>query len=86
MQLLKALALVSTEDPDELMIVSMHPLMHACARGRQNADQQHTHWLAMGSVIAFAYLAGVIHAVDRQLQMHVESVVSGISTRYSWAH
>ena len=75
-QLLKAFALVSTEAADESMTLSMHPLVHAWARDRQNADERHAVWLSMGCVMAFARVAGLSRALDRQLQAHVESVVA----------
>ena len=74
---LKALALVSTHVDDGQVSVSMHPLVHAWARDRQDQQRQHESWIAMGSVVA---LSGSAHdlwrAQARQLQSHLQAATS----------
>jgi tetratricopeptide (TPR) repeat protein len=76
-RLLKAFALLSTDLYDGFLSVSMHPLIHAWARDRQNEDEQHENWLQMGCLIALARGEGALwrkHA--RQLQSHVEALTA----------
>ncbi|KAJ9493635.1 hypothetical protein H2202_010879 [Exophiala xenobiotica] len=49
---LRAFALVSTTVDNGYMRGSMHPLVHAWARDRQDERQQHESWIAMGCVVA----------------------------------
>ncbi|KAI9879170.1 MAG: hypothetical protein M1823_006868, partial [Watsoniomyces obsoletus] len=46
--LLKAFSLVSTDTHEGYLSVSMHPLIHAWARDRQDASEQHQSWLTAG--------------------------------------
>ena len=75
--ILEALALVSTDRDDGYTSVSMHPLVHAWARDRQNQQRQHESWIAMGSVVA---LSGSAHDLwrrqARQLQPHLQAATS----------
>ena len=76
-QLLKAFALVTTDVSSDSMSVSMHPLVHAWARDRQSADEQHENWLSMVCIVALARKCRTMtRAHDRQLQPHVESVTA----------
>jgi Tetratricopeptide repeat len=75
--LLKALSLVSTGSQDGSLSVSMHPLVHAWARDRQDDGEQHQHWLQMGCVMAFAWNEGAYwQAHGRQLQSHIEELTA----------
>lgn len=75
-QLLKAFALVTTDTSVTSMHVSMHPLVHAWARDRQNADEQHQSWLSMACIMALAGRNSKIrNTLDRQLQVHFEALV-----------
>ena len=73
--LLKAFSLVSTDTHDGYLSVSMHPLVHAWARDRQNEDEQHTLWLQMGCLIALARDEEILwRKHERLLQSHVEKL------------
>jgi hypothetical protein len=74
--LLKAFSLVSTDTYNGSLSVSMHPLVHAWARDRQDDAEQHQHWLQMGCVLALAYSEGSWQAHRRQLQSHIEALTA----------
>jgi hypothetical protein len=52
--LLQAFSLVSTDTHSGYLSVSMHPLIHAWARDRQDADRQHHSWLTAGCLAAMS--------------------------------
>lgn len=54
LSLLRTFALISLNTNDVLQHISMHPLVHAWARDRQDLIQQRTAWLAMGCLFAVA--------------------------------
>ena len=75
--LLKVFSLVSTDCYDGSLSVSMHPLIHAWARDRQDEREQHQHWLQMGCVIAFGRGEGALWQTHRrQLQSHIEALTA----------
>jgi Tetratricopeptide repeat len=75
--LLKTFSLVSTDSHDASLSVSMHPLVHAWARDRQDDGEQHQHWLQMGCVIALARSEEVLwQGRGRQLQSHIEALIA----------
>jgi hypothetical protein len=49
--LLKAFSLVSTDTNEGFLSVSMHPLVHAWARDRLSAKQQHEYWVITGCLV-----------------------------------
>jgi tetratricopeptide (TPR) repeat protein len=74
---LKAFALVSTNVDNGHITVSMHPLVHAWARDRQDERQQHESWIAMGCVMALSGLEKEIWRLHaRQLQPHLQATTS----------
>jgi predicted GNAT family N-acyltransferase len=74
---LKAFALVSTNVDNGHITVSMHPLVHAWARDRQDERQQHESWIAMGCVMALSGLEKEIWRVHaRQVQPHLQATTS----------
>ena len=73
--LLKAFSLVSTDSHDGVLSVSMHPLVHAWARDRQDDEEQHQHWLQMGCVVALTRGEEALwRARGRQLQSHIDAL------------
>lgn len=75
-QQLKSFALVTTDMSSTSMNVSMHPLVHAWARDRQNVDEQHKNWLSMACIMVLAWRNHSLnHTLDRQLQAHFESII-----------
>lgn len=75
-QQLKSFALVTTNVSGTSMTVSMHPLVHAWARDRQNADEQHKNWLSMTCVMVMARDYGAMdHVLHRQTKVHFESII-----------
>ena len=76
-QLLKAFSLVSSDSHEGSVSVSMHSLVHAWARDRQNKDEQHGSWLQMGCVTSFARQDdNTWKNHERQLQPHVEAMMA----------
>ena len=70
---LKVLSLVSTDDYKGSLSVSMHPLVHAWARDRQDRAEQHQNWLQMGCALTLAYGKRTSWQVDAsQLEAHIE--------------
>jgi Tetratricopeptide repeat len=75
--LLKAFSLVSTDSNDGHLTVSMHPLIHAWARDRQDHTGQHESWLQMGCVMALACGEEALWKVrERLLQSHAEALTA----------
>jgi hypothetical protein len=75
--ILKAFALVSTDIYDGQTSVSMHPLVHAWARDRQDYQEQHKAWLQMGCLVAISGFDGDFWRMHgRQLQPHVQATTS----------
>ena len=75
--LLKAFSLVSTDNYDGYSSVSMHGLVHAWARDRQNTSEQHVAWLRAGCLIALSYDDDLLWRKQaRQLQSHLQAVMS----------
>lgn len=75
-QQLKSFALVTTNMSRTSVNVSMHPLVQAWSRDRQNADEQHRNWLSMACIMVLADRSGTVdHMLKGQLQAHVESVI-----------
>jgi len=74
---LKEFSLVSTHSQDNFVFVSLHPLVHAWARDRQDQQQQRQTWLQMACLVALAVRYEVLTLYQkRQLQPHVEALVS----------
>jgi tetratricopeptide (TPR) repeat protein len=74
---LRAFALVSADMHDGHVSVSMHPLVHAWARDRQNEQQQHESWVTVGCIVAFSRSDGDMWRVHvRQLQPHLHAMTS----------
>ncbi|RMZ89045.1 hypothetical protein DV736_g3719, partial [Chaetothyriales sp. CBS 134916] len=75
-QLLKAFSLVSTDSQNNHLSVSMHPLIHAWARDRQEKDKKHKSWLQMGCLMAMGSSDRMVWKKhERQLQPHIEALV-----------
>lgn len=73
--LLKVFSLVTTSSYNGHLHVSMHALIQAWARDRQNETQQHRTWLQIGSVVALALQStDLSHKFLRQLQTHIEAL------------
>jgi hypothetical protein len=73
--LLKALSLVSTDTSDGFLSVSIHPLIHAWARDRQELTEQHDSWITTGCIVAMSlYDEGLWRQHGRQLQPHVQAL------------
>ena len=73
--MLKALSLVSTDDYDGVLSISMHPLIHAWARDRQNMAEQHKSWIATGCLFAMLDRHSELWLRIRwQLQPHVQAL------------
>ncbi|KIW10708.1 hypothetical protein PV08_11672 [Exophiala spinifera] len=75
--MLKAFALVSMDVDEEHTCVSMHPLVHAWARDRQDEWQQHASWVAMGCIVALSQSESEMWRVHgRDLQPHLHALTS----------
>ena len=75
--LLKAFSLVSTDNYDVYPSVSMHGLVHAWARDRQNTSEQHVAWLGAGTLVALSADEDLFWTRQaRQLQSHLQAVTS----------
>lgn len=75
-QLLKSFALVSVDHDNDWLSVSMHPLIHAWARDRQDESVQHENWLRMICLMALSRRhRSSNRRSELQLQPHVEAVV-----------
>ena len=73
--LCKAFALVSTDSHDGFLSVSMHPLVHAWARDRLDATEQHKAWLATGCLMAASRGDRKLwRQRERQLQPHLQAL------------
>ncbi|KAF7505264.1 hypothetical protein GJ744_001127 [Endocarpon pusillum] len=80
--LCKTFALVSTDTQGGFMSVSMHPLIHAWARDRADATEQHEAWLTTGSLIAISYSDSELwRQHGRQLQSHLQALMVWKSSR-----
>ena len=76
-QLLKAFSLLSTDAHNEYLSVSMHPLIHAWARDRQDQNRHHDSWLQMACLMAVGKKDGPLWKKhERQLQSHIEALVA----------
>ncbi|OQV11358.1 NB-ARC domain-containing protein, partial [Cladophialophora immunda] len=74
---LRAFALVSTNVENGHVLVSMHPLVHAWARDRQDEHQHHASWVAMGCIVAVSRSEDDMWRVHaRQLQPHLQAITS----------
>ncbi|ERF74884.1 hypothetical protein EPUS_09291 [Endocarpon pusillum Z07020] len=74
-RLCRTLALMSTDTQDGVMSVSMHPLVHAWARDRANAAEQHKGWLTTGCLMAVSRSDGELwRRRGRQLQPHMQTL------------
>ncbi|EXJ96330.1 hypothetical protein A1O1_01456 [Capronia coronata CBS 617.96] len=73
---LRALALVSRHVEDGQVRVSMHPLVHAWARDRQDERRQHASWVAMSCVVALSGGDDMWRVQARLLQPHVQATTS----------
>ncbi|EXJ60464.1 hypothetical protein A1O7_04617 [Cladophialophora yegresii CBS 114405] len=74
---LRTFALVSTTVEHGQMSVSMHPLVHAWARDRQDEPQQHESWICMGCVVAVSASEKEMWRIyARQLQPHLQAITS----------
>ena len=75
--LLQAFSLVSTDTYDNYLSVSMHLLIHAWARDRQDASQQHQSWLTTRCLIAISRDDTELWRIrGRQLQPHLQALTS----------
>jgi tetratricopeptide (TPR) repeat protein len=80
--LCKAFALVSTDSHDGFVSVSMHPLVHAWARDRADAREQHEAWVATGCLMAVSRSDGELwRQRGRQLQSHLQALTLWDSSR-----
>ena len=81
-QLCKAFALVSIDDHDGFLSVSMHTLVHAWARDRADAIEQHEAWLATGCLMAASRSDNELwRQRGRQLQPHLQALTSWDTNR-----
>ena len=81
-RMLKALSLVSTDDYNGVLSVSMHPLIHAWARDRQSMKEQHNSWIATGCL--FALLSPTSDfwlQIKWQLQPHIQALTSWVISK-----
>ena len=70
---LKLLSLISTDNYKGSLSVSMHPLVHAWARDRQEPAERHRNWIQMGCALALAYGKRTSWQVDAsQLEAHID--------------
>ena len=53
--LLKSFSLVSTDTHSGFLSVSMHPLVHAWARDRQDSEGQNSSWIMSGCIMALSW-------------------------------
>ncbi|KAK5202297.1 hypothetical protein LTR41_011958 [Exophiala xenobiotica] len=86
---LRAFALVSTTVDNGYMRGSMHPLVHAWARDRQEERQQHESWIAMGCVVAASRSEREMWRVRRRhLQPHLQACTyyQGTATLQLYTH
>lgn len=73
---LKAFALISTDSENNIIYISMHPLVHAWARDRQSIAELHQSWLRMGCIAAFAEDQKFLSQEHRRsFQPHIEALV-----------
>jgi hypothetical protein len=73
--LLKAFSLVSTDTHSGFLSVSIHPLIHAWARDRQEKTEQHDSWTTTGCLFAVSRdNHGFWRQHRRQLQPHVQAL------------
>lgn len=75
-QLLRSLSLVSAETHEDSTNVSMHPLMHAWALDRLGTVDQKYAWLTTGCLVAVSNYRFTLLALGRQLQPHLEALMS----------
>jgi tetratricopeptide (TPR) repeat protein len=76
-QLLKAFALISVDVSDGGTSLSMHPLIHAWARDRQEQREQKESWLAAACMIALSYANDEAWVTrNRDLQPHLQAVIA----------
>lgn len=75
---LKELALVTTSsDDNQNMHISMHPLVHAWARDRQNEESQHNAWIIMGSLMGLSFNnSDLWDTHTREMQPHLQATVA----------
>jgi tetratricopeptide (TPR) repeat protein len=75
--MLQSLSLVSTNDYDGVLSVSMHPLIHAWARDRQSMTEQHNSWIAAGCLFAMLDRDSAFWLKSRwQLRPHVQALTA----------
>ncbi|KAK5051501.1 hypothetical protein LTR84_003153 [Exophiala bonariae] len=77
-RILETFALLSTNmDTDSgRSSVSMHPLVHAWARDRQEKHSQHDSWIKMGCIVAFSSEEKEAWTRHERLRAHVEALTS----------
>jgi NB-ARC domain len=75
--LLMAFSLLSIDTHDGFLSVSMHPLVHAWARDRLSAEEQHASWVRMGCLVAISRDDDALWRRHMwQLQPHVQALTS----------
>ncbi|MDI1493452.1 MAG: hypothetical protein OHK93_005242 [Ramalina farinacea] len=75
--LLKSFSLVSTDTHSGFLSVSMHPLVHAWARDRQDSKEQNTSWITSGCIIAMSREDRDFWLQhSRQLRPHLHALVA----------
>ena len=75
--LLKSFSLVSTDTHSGFIGVSMHPLVLAWARDRQNSTEQGSSWVTSGCIIATStYDEDFWLRHDRQLRPHLHAFIA----------
>ena len=74
---LQSCALISAGIRNEHEQVSMHPLVHAWARDRQDERHQHESWIAMGCALATSiWQVSLWHTHAWQILPHLRSLIS----------
>jgi tetratricopeptide (TPR) repeat protein len=75
--LLEAFALLSTDAHEGEVSVSMHPLVHAWARDRQDDHAQHNSWVSMGCIMAISMDEDEYWRIhQRELRAHLQALTS----------
>ena len=75
--LLESFSLVSKDNHSGFLSVSMHPLVHAWARDRQDSTEQNTSWITSGCIIAMSREDGDFWLQhSRQLRPHLHALVA----------
>ncbi|RMZ80895.1 hypothetical protein DV737_g2799, partial [Chaetothyriales sp. CBS 132003] len=73
---LRSLSLVTMDSYEAYPSVSMHPLVHAWARDRQNEVEQRASWIEAGCSVALSNMDDIWRQSPGRLLRHVESLVA----------